>query len=247
MESLHPGRAVSAAVLVALAATAAGGNQWSVRKIDEFNEPGGRALLSHLAPFRWRVSDFPGSAAMKFSPYAGIIVFVALLVLLVLPVARRASGPALWIGVVGATLFATFISIGVVSFVNYGALFGSAGGPVRANRLTWAGIEASASSGSFALVVGLLGGGLAALVGGRRVSVAPAPSDPDGTWGGQVYRGPNDTQAMWVPTQAGHGWTPPPPPSADYAWTESEQAASFDHYGLADETTVQEIQPKPDR
>lgn len=261
MESKYPGRAALVAALVALTVIAVGGNQWATRQIDEKSTRGARSLLQQLSPFRWRVSDFPDSEGLKVAGYIAIVITVVLVFVLVQRVARRSSGIGLWMGVLGATFLAAFIGKFVEVLIGYGALFGAGSDPAEAGRPLWALLMAGPIVAMFAMVVGLIGGGLAAAVGGRRVASASAPpsGSPDDTWGGQAYRGPDDTQALWVPTQAGHPYVSQPteqqsppwsPPPSEFSWTESEAAASLDHYGLADETIiqdVQDVQPKPDR
>ena len=226
MDSEHPGRAAAAATLVALFAIGVLGNQWIADTIDEAE--GGRGhFLRLLSPFRWRVSGFPDSNALKLGPYVAIVVTVALVAVLVVPVAKRCSGFGLLAATIGVTLVASFVGAVILGGITYGSVFGNGGDPRGEGRILWSLNNAAPAVSLWALLVGALGGLLAVAVAGARASYRAATPEP---WGGQGVRGPNDTQAMWIPTQAGGtpaagpswepaatstGWEVATPPGAD--------------------------------
>lgn len=220
MEPEHPSRAAIVAALTALAAIAALGNQWAG---DRFDKSGGGLgdFLRLISPFRWRVSEFPASTALKLAPYVAILVTLVLIAALMVPVARNAAGFSLVAATVGVSFFSAFVGAFTEHLVSYGALFGGAGDPRGAGQVLWSFNNAAPTVALWALLVGVVGGTIAAVVAGQSMVYAPASAEP---WGGQAQRGPNDTEALWIPTQG--GWAPAAAPAPSPGWSGGDGEAT---------------------
>lgn len=217
MASQHPVRAAIAAAAVPAAAVLAFGNQWFTENVRfEASEPLDRRIVNTVGgPFPWRFSARGGDNATTIwlAQILAVVAVVGLTFLVAWLAARAASNAGLFVAVWGGTVVATAAAYWLLLVTTYDAIYDGREIEPGLNWF-WYSVFHSTDGSLWAIGIGLVAGGAAALfAGGTARPVVTGAAGPPPTWGQQ----PAQTAAAWggpAPTDARPAsWGTPPPPT----------------------------------